>query len=31
VREKKTEEALRAWGQDVRGRAFIEYREAPQR
>jgi peptidyl-prolyl cis-trans isomerase SurA len=31
VRDKKTEEALRAWGQDVRGRAFIEYREAPQR
>ncbi len=31
VREKKTDEALRSWGQDVRGRAFIEYREAPQR
>jgi peptidyl-prolyl cis-trans isomerase SurA len=31
VREKKTDDALRAWGQDVRGRAFIEYREAPQR
>jgi peptidyl-prolyl cis-trans isomerase SurA len=31
VREKKTEEALRVWAQDVRGRAFIEYREAPQR
>ena len=31
VREKKTDEALRVWAQDVRGRAFIEYREAPQR
>ncbi|MGE0097483.1 MAG: peptidylprolyl isomerase [Hydrogenophaga sp.] len=30
VREKKTDEALRAWALDVRGRAFIEYREAPQ-
>jgi peptidyl-prolyl cis-trans isomerase SurA len=30
VRERKTEEALRAWLQDVRGRAYIEYREPPQ-
>ncbi|WP_439609771.1 peptidylprolyl isomerase [Hydrogenophaga sp.] len=30
VREKKTEEALQAWGQDVRSRAYVEYRDAPQ-
>ena len=30
VREEKVEEALRIWAQDVRGRAFVEYREAPQ-
>ena len=30
VREKKIEEALRTWVQDVRGRAYVEYREAPQ-
>ena len=30
VRERKTEEALRAWLQDVRGRAYVEYREPPQ-
>lgn len=30
VREKKVEEALVTWEQDVRGRAFVEYREAPQ-
>ncbi|MCW5654769.1 peptidylprolyl isomerase [Hydrogenophaga sp.] len=30
VRDKKTDEALRAWAQDVRGRAFVEYREPPQ-
>jgi len=29
VREKKTTEALRTWAQDVRGRAYVEYREAP--
>ncbi|MFN7122552.1 MAG: peptidylprolyl isomerase [Hydrogenophaga sp.] len=30
VREKKADEALRTWAQDVRGRAYVEYREAPQ-
>jgi peptidyl-prolyl cis-trans isomerase SurA len=30
VREKKATEALRTWAQDVRGRAYVEYREAPQ-
>jgi peptidyl-prolyl cis-trans isomerase SurA len=30
VREKKAAEALERWAQDVRGRAFVEYREAPQ-
>jgi len=30
VRERKTEEALRVWLQDVRGRAYVEYREPPQ-
>ena len=30
VREKKADEALRTWVQDVRGRAYVEYREAPQ-
>ncbi len=30
VRDKKTDEALRAWAQDARGRAFIEYRDPPQ-
>ena len=30
VREKKVTEALRTWVQDVRGRAYVEYREAPQ-
>lgn len=30
VRERKAEEALRAWLQDVRGRAYVEYREPPQ-
>jgi peptidyl-prolyl cis-trans isomerase SurA len=30
VREKKIDEALRTWVQDVRGRAYVEYREAPQ-
>lgn len=30
VREKKVNEALRTWVQDVRGRAYVEYRDAPQ-
>jgi peptidyl-prolyl cis-trans isomerase SurA len=30
VREKKMEEAAILWAQDVRGRAYIEYREPPQ-
>jgi peptidyl-prolyl cis-trans isomerase SurA len=30
VREKKVEEAAVLWAQDVRGRAYIEYREPPQ-
>lgn len=30
VRERKAEEALRAWLQDVRGRAYVEFREPPQ-
>ena len=30
VRERKTGEALRTWLQDLRGRAYIEYREPPQ-
>ncbi len=30
VREKKIDEALVTWAQDVRGRAFVELREAPQ-
>ncbi len=30
VREKKADEALQAWAEDVRGRAFVEHREAPQ-
>lgn len=29
LREKKSDEALSSWLQDVRGRAFVEYREAP--
>ena len=29
LRERKTEEALRNWLQDLRGRAYIEYRESP--
>lgn len=28
VREQKADEALMSWAQDVRGRAFVEYREA---
>ncbi|AEG94904.1 peptidylprolyl isomerase [Ramlibacter tataouinensis] len=30
LREKKLEEAYTRWAQDVRGRAFVEYREPPQ-
>ena len=30
VREKKAAAALESWTQDARGRAFVEYREAPQ-
>jgi peptidyl-prolyl cis-trans isomerase SurA len=30
VRERKADEALRAWVQDVRGRAYVEYRDPPQ-
>jgi peptidyl-prolyl cis-trans isomerase SurA len=30
LREEKTEEALRNFLQDVRGRAYVEYRDPPQ-
>lgn len=30
VREKKIDEAMTTWAQDVRGRAYVELREAPQ-
>lgn len=30
LREKKFEEAYSAWAQEVRGRAYVEYREPPQ-
>lgn len=30
VREKKVEEALTTWMQELRGRGYVEYREAPQ-
>lgn len=30
LRERKAEEALELWGEDIRGRAFVEYRDAPQ-
>ena len=30
VREKKSAEALQNWVQDLRSRAYVEYREAPQ-
>ena len=30
VREKKLDEAYVSWAQDVRGRAYVEYREPPQ-
>ena len=29
VREKKLDEAYATWAQDVRGRAYVEYREPP--
>ena len=29
VREKKLEEAYAQWAQDVRGRAYVEFREPP--
>ena len=30
LREKKLEEAYLLWAQDVRGRAYVEYRDPPQ-
>lgn len=30
VREKKLEEAYATWAQELRGRAYVEYREPPQ-
>ena len=30
VREKKLEDAYNQWSQDVRGRAYVELREAPR-
>jgi peptidyl-prolyl cis-trans isomerase SurA len=30
LREQKADEALLSWAQDVRGRAFVEFREAPR-
>ena len=30
VREQKAEDAVNAWTEEVRGRAYVEYREAPQ-
>ena len=30
VRERKAAEALQTWAQDLRSRAYVEYREAPQ-
>ena len=30
LREKKLDEAYVSWAQDVRGRAYVEYREPPQ-
>ena len=29
MREKKLDEAYTSWAQDVRGRAYVEYREPP--
>ena len=30
LREKKFDEAYQLWVQEVRGRAYVEYRDAPQ-
>ena len=30
LREKKQEEAYAVWAQDIRGRAYVEYRDPPQ-
>jgi peptidyl-prolyl cis-trans isomerase SurA len=30
VRERKLDEAYVQWAQEVRGRAYVEYREPPQ-
>jgi peptidyl-prolyl cis-trans isomerase SurA len=30
LREKKLDEAYAQWAQEVRGRAYVEYREPPQ-
>lgn len=30
VRDQKSDDAVKAWADEVRGRAFVEYREAPQ-
>jgi peptidyl-prolyl cis-trans isomerase SurA len=30
LREKKTEDAYATWTQEVRGRAYVEYRDPPQ-
>jgi peptidyl-prolyl cis-trans isomerase SurA len=30
VREKKLDEAYAQWAQEVRGRAYVEFREPPQ-
>jgi peptidyl-prolyl cis-trans isomerase SurA len=29
LREKKLDEAFRTWAQDLRGRAYVEFREPP--
>jgi peptidyl-prolyl cis-trans isomerase SurA len=30
LREKKYEETYQLWAQEIRGRAYVEYRDAPQ-
>ena len=30
LRDKKFEETYQLWAQEVRGRAYVEYRDAPQ-
>ncbi|MNW00231.1 Chaperone SurA [compost metagenome] len=30
VREKKLDEAYATWAQELRGRAYVEYRDPPQ-